>query len=335
MLAQPVPTSVVSTILFDDGPNLLAAATAAASGAAGSVLISPPGGPLNFAGYLFNSPITLPEGIDFIFACHCIINETMTFTAYNQLNAKFAAPSMKQGAQFAQRNYLDIGGLGNPMISIGEDHGDSGGVEIEGLGFTCYSNGQNAVMVRSTFYTKISNCSFSAPPVYGNAIGLIYNGGCSFAILADSNFEFSGPLVGGWGPPVPALWLRSSDDPGIPNGQSCTGNFLMKGKHSFCGRGILFDHLYASEDANSDGIFIGDAIWSQAATTPRVMFWGQQFIGVDLWNILNDTSQAAILANWTTYQLADVKMRNCYNGLQPLVTGRPVVRLVMDACGQG
>ncbi|MGC2667316.1 MAG: hypothetical protein WA305_24725, partial [Candidatus Acidiferrales bacterium] len=83
MLAQPVPTSVVSTILFDDGPNLLAAAAAAASGASGSVLISPPGGPLNFAGYLVNSPITLPEGIDFIFACHCIINETMTFTAYN------------------------------------------------------------------------------------------------------------------------------------------------------------------------------------------------------------------------------------------------------------
>ena len=47
----------------------------------------------------------------------------------------------------------------------------------------------------------------------------------------------------------------------------------MKGKHSFCGRGILFDHLYASEDANTDGIFIGDAIWNQAATTPTVMFW--------------------------------------------------------------
>jgi hypothetical protein len=335
VLAQPVPTSVVSTILFDDGPNLLAAAAAAASGASGSVLISPPGVPLKFAGYLFNSPLTLPEGINFIFACHCIINETMTFTAYNQLNAKFGAPSMKQGAQFAQRNYLDIGGLGNPMVSIGEDHGNSGAVEIEGLGFTCYSNGQNAVMVRSTSFTKISNCSFSAPPVYGNAIGVIYNGGCSFAILADSNFEFSGPLVGGWGPPVPALWLRSSDNPGIPNGQSCTGNFLMKGKHSFCGRGILFDHLYASEDANTDGIFIGDAIWNQAATTPTVMFWGQQFIGVDLWNILNDTSQAAVLANWTTYELADVKMRNCYNALQPLVTGRRVVRLVMDACGQG
>ena len=179
-LAQSVPTSVVSTILFDDRPNLLAAAEAAASGASGSVLISPPGAPLNFAGYVFNSPITLPEGINFIFACHCVINETIRFTAYNQLNAKFGAPTMKQGAQFAQRNYVDIGGLGNPMISIGEDQGNSGAVEIEGLGFTCYSNGQNAVMVRSTSYTKISNCSFSAPPVYGNAIGLIYNGGCSF-----------------------------------------------------------------------------------------------------------------------------------------------------------
>ena len=140
--------------------------------------------------------------------------------------------------------------------------------------------------------------------------------------------------MGSWGPPIPALWLRSSDNPSIPNGQVCTGNFLMKGKHTFCGRGILFDHLYASDAANSNGIFIGDAIWDQAATTPTVMFWGQQFIGVDLWNILNDTSQEAILANWTTYELADVKMRNCYNALQPLVTGRRVVRLVMDACGQ-
>jgi hypothetical protein len=335
VLAHPAPSSVISTILFDDGPNLVAAAAAAMSGVAGSVLISPAGVPLNSAGYLFNSPITLPEGINFIFACHCIINETMTFTACNQVNAKFAAPTMKQGAQFAQRNYLDIGGLGNPMISIGEDHGNTGGVEIDGLGFTCSSNGQNAVMVRSAFYTKISNCSFSGPPVFGNAIGLIYNGSCSFAVLADSNFEFSGPLVGGWGPPIPALWLRSSDNRKIPNGQDCTGDFLMKGKHTFCGRGILFDHLYASDASNSDGIFIGDAIWDQAATTPTVMFWGQQFIGVDLWNILNDTSQAAVLANWTTYELADVNMRNCYNALQPVVTGRRVVRLVMNACGVG
>ena len=61
---------------------------------------------------------------------------------------------------------------------------------------------------------------------------------------------------------------------------------------------------------------------------------GQQFIGLGLWNILNDDSQAAALANWTTYELADVKMRN-YNALQPLVTGRRVVRLAMDGCGQG
>ena len=68
------------------------------------------------------------------------------------------------------------------MISIGEDHGNSGAVEIEGLVFTCYSNGQNAVTVRSAFYTKFPTVR-SQRLLPRNAVGPIYDGSCSFALL--------------------------------------------------------------------------------------------------------------------------------------------------------
>ena len=335
-LTSAPPTSGSFTILFDDGPNLMAAAQAAYNNT-GCVLISAPRTDMTgmHPGYFFNSPITLPEFINIEFSCHCVINETITSTAVNDLNSTFGSPTSMQNAQFGQRAYVDIAGIGNPMFCIGEDQGNSGSVNTSKLGFTCSSNGQTAVLVRSALYTKFKDVAFSAPTNFGTSVGLVYSGSCTFAELENTCWNFTNKFysvggTGAWGPPIPAIWLRCSDNPNMPNNYVPTSGFIMKGTHTFLGRGILFDHTNSTQPI-SNNIKIGDLLWIQANTTPTIMFWGRIFGGIDIYGVQNDTSQEAVIANWSTLSTSDVVVRNCRTSLQPLTTGAPIIDLTVSA----
>lgn len=332
-LAEAAPATVSSTMLFDDGVNLQLAIEAAGTGLAGTVWLSPPRSSTPFPGYIFNSPISFPENINVDWGCRCIFNETATWTYMNEHDSKFGSPQPMQGAAFAQNNYVDIGGIANPIFCIGEDRGNSGAVEIKRLGFTCYSNGQTAVLVRSAFYCKFEDVAFQANRNFGTAVGVVCLGSCSLIEFDGTCWQFTNKFQSNDfhpGPALPALWFRSTDNPNIPNGQYATGAVLFRGKHTFTGRTILFDHLYA-ETPQTLSVKIGDFLWNQAASTPMVMCWGEQFIGFDIEGVLNDTSQEAVIANWSNYEVASVRLRNCYNSLQPLTTGRPIADLEISA----
>lgn len=332
-------TSLGATIMFDDGPNLLAAAAACVAGSSlgGAVLISPSTTTISFPGYIFNSPITFPEQVNLIFACHCIINETMTFHAGNRISSQFGATGT-DSPQFGNENYCDIVGIGNPMMSWGEDNGNSGSIFIEDINFTNSTNGTCALELRSAFYCGIYNCGFKAATNYGTAVGVIFLGSCSNLDIEDTAMGYSNRFFGpnggntvngqsAWGPPIPGMWFRGSNNSHIPNYNFNTGQVKFGGKHSWTGRGVLFDQLYSGGDATCIEIEIGDLIWNQQATTPTFMFWGSVFNSVSIKNILNDTSQEAALANWAT-SLSDVDMSGCSTSLNgPVVTGNPVIRL--------
>jgi hypothetical protein len=336
LLEDPAPTTVSGAMmLFDDGVNLLRAMQASAAGLAGCVWVSPPRVPMLFGGYIFNSPISYPEFINVEWGCHCIFNETATWTYMNEHDSKFGSPQPMQGAQFGQNNYVDIAGIANPIFCIGEDRGNSGSVEIKRLGFTCYSNGQTAVLVRSAFHCKFKDVAFmTGNPTYGTAVGVVCLGSCTEIEFDGTCWQFTNKFQSNAfhpGPPLPALWFRSSDNPNIPNGNFSTNMVLFRGQHTFTGRGILFDHLFASGASHTLGVKIGDFIWNQAASTPMIMCWGQQFVGFEIEGVVNDTSQEAIIANWSTFELVSVRIRNSYNSLQPLTTGRPVLDLQVSA----
>jgi len=331
VLNNSVPASIPAlgaTLLYDDGPNLVAAAAAAGGNTSigGAVLISPPTSNSDFSGYIFNSPITIHENINVIFGCHCIVNETMTFTAFNQISALFGQ-NLSTSIQFCQRNYCDIGGLGNPMMSFGENSGNAGGIDIDGLGFTSYANGVCALQLQSVFYCKISNCAFTSNnTTFGNAVGIICNGSDSLCEFADLNWALANRFYGNgvpgqssWGPPIGAIWFRGSDNPNIPNYNDNSSSIAFTGKHSANGRGILFDQNFSGGNSNQGPITIGHSVWLQQGTTPILMFWGNIFYGVEIHNVLNDTSEAAVVANWAT-NMYDVYIYNSSVGLGYSVT---------------
>lgn len=332
-LTDTPSTTVNTSILFDDGVNLVAACNAL-NGLRGMIVVSPPRTPMpgEQPGYIFNSPILLPEFINLEWACKSIINETITYTYQNNIDNIFGTVTPMQGLAFGQFSHVDIGGIGNPIFCFGEDQGNSGAIHLKKLGFTCYSNGQVAVLVRSCFFCQFKDVGFKAANTFGTAVGVVCNGGCSQIEFEDTDWQFKNQFFNLpiFGPPLPSIWFRSSDNPNISNGMFCSASVTFKGKHTFNGRGILFDH-YWSVSPQTYSVKIGDILWNQAGSTPMVMCWGQQFLGFDILGVTQDTSQEAAVANWSTFELNDVIMRNCRNALQPITTGNPIVNLNITA----
>lgn len=338
VLNNNVPTSIGSlgaTIMFDDGPNIVAAAAACggSDNLFGSVFLSPSQVDITYPGYVINSPITIPAKVGVIFGAHCIVNETVTFTELNNVTGQFGSTINTNTSSAGQRSYVDIGGLGNPMFCLGTGSSQNGSITLDGLGFTNYANGLCGVQIQGTLYNKLSNVAFtSSSGSYGTAIGLILNGNCSFTLLDETSFaftnQFSNANVVGqsyWGPPIPALWVRCSDNPNIPNYSIGASQFVMRGKHSWTGRGILFDHKWATGSEYTHQITIGDMMWIQLPVTPTIMFWGQLFTGIEIHNILNDTSTEAIVANWAINGTYSLYLYNSNNSASyPLVTGAGV-----------
>src|SRR6202041_415544 len=81
------------------------------------------------------------------------------------------------------------------------------------------------------------------------------------------------------------------------------------GKNSGTGRGILFDQVNTFTVSSTQWLSV-DMWWLQQATTPTCMFWGQEYFGIEVSNILNDTSEAACVANWVSQAFQNVKVSN-------------------------
>jgi hypothetical protein len=254
-----------------------------------------------------------------------VCNETLNFAGSNQINVIQSAVNTVN-PQFAQRNYPYIDGLACPMIA------GSTGFTLDGVYFDIQHNNQYGLVI-SDSYSIVSNCSLGAGNL-GASVGIIYQNASS-AVIENLNSTGVSPftdqsVVGQsqFGPPIPMVWFRTPDNTNlnlVPPAQ-----VVMCGAHTLCGRGVLFDSFGAT--TGEGAIFsLGDAIWDQAATTPTFMFWGAAFLNVDITGVLNDSSQAAAIANWTQSSLSSVHLKNSLNaGDWPLVTGNPISGLEVD-----
>ena len=342
VLANNVPTGISAlgaTLMYDDGPNLIAA-MATASGnlaTAGSVILTPPNSNSEFSEYIFNSPITVPENINVIFACGAIINETWTYTALNQVNAQFGSSSTASPS-FATQNFCNINGSANPFFFLGENTGNTGGITIDGLNFSFSVNGQIGI-IDTCFFTRIANCGFKggANAFSGNQMAIVYLGSSSLSEAENLNWVLANRFyAAGTGPVgqsnlgpcrLPAIHFRGSTNTALPNHNDNTAQFTFRGKHSANGRGITFDHQYCGGNSNQGPMIIGAAIWMQQGTTPIVSVIGDIFYGFKLTNILNDTSIAPALANMSLLA-HDFTVDGCSSGsTYSTVAGNPVINL--------
>ena len=343
VLANNVPTGISAlgaTLMYDDGPNLVAACVAASGNTAttGSVILTPPNSNSDFSGYIFNSPITIPENVNIIFACEAIINETWTYTALNQVSAQFGSSSTDAPA-FATQNFCNIQGGANPIFYLGENSGNTGGITIDGLCFTLGSNGHTAI-INTCFYTRIANCGFKSSASNtnsGSMTAIIYLGSASLSEAENLNWSFTNRFyAAGTGVPgqsnlgpcrLPAIWFRGSTNTALANYDDNTAQFTFRGKHSANGRGITFNQQYSGGNENQGPCTIGSAIWMQQGTTPVVTLAGNIFYGYDLRNIVNDTSIAACLANLAV-NTHDVSVNGSSVGSNySVVCGAPVTNL--------
>ena len=319
-----------ATIMYDDGPCLVAALTAQG---AGTVILSPPQTPTVNTFYIFNSPISVRGNTDVLFGTGCIINETITLGGNQNLSAAaVGTANVSDGGPFGQQNYVALEGLGNPMI-----YSPNGAVTMNrlgtltGQGSANTANGLNAVMLGG-WYNKVDRCSFYVG-ANGTSCPLIFGGVSSALHLSDCSFQGTSILGGtdtvvgqsNFCPPVPILWFRTSDNPA--NGGDVTGSAKMTGVNTFNGRAVLIDQTYHAE-GTALGFDFGSMLWNQGASQPFLMVLGS-VTDVRLDGVLNDSSFCAALANWgnvVTCTLTNFTGAGSY----PPLTGLPVQNFKTD-----
>jgi hypothetical protein len=306
VLAANASSNVSSgTIMYDDGPALLAAL------AAGPTLLSPSLSETVALPYAYNfaSPLVLPANSQVTFATTTIINEPWFCTNENVVLSGVAAAS-SLGQSFGLRPYTPIYGKANPFFL-----GGNGFNLINGLALSCsYGNGQNLVEVIGT-YSEVSDCAFEVGE-FGTSIPLVYNGGIATAHLRDNTYSGSsvfgdGPVPGqsSYGPFVPMISFRASDNSffdGFPPNQ-----IVMDGMHTFNSRCIMFDGTYFT-NGTAFQYKIGDSLWVQGPTMPSIIFYGATYSGIEISGVLMDSEPIAILGNYAT--LYNVKIDNCTQG---------------------
>lgn len=337
-----------ATIMYDDGPNLVAAMAAAAGSTSlgGSVLLSPPTSNSDFSEYIFNSPINVPENINIIYGCGIIQNETWTYTAYNQLNSMFGS-SFTNGPSVALQNTSQVIGLANPYLYFGENSGNTGGIVVDGLGFINTFNGQIG-FIAATFFIQVRNCGFKcnqANANQGTSIHGLFLGSCTLSSMENIAWALGSRFYGNGVPGqsafttsrLPAFSFRASANTALPNYNDNTVQFAMRGINSAVGRGFTFDHIYSTANSNQNQISFGSKLWLQQGIIPLVTCIGNIFWGFDLTGFVNDTSFAPIFANLaspTSITMRDITITNCISaGSAGVVSGGPISNLT--ATGNG
>jgi hypothetical protein len=314
VVVSPAPEAPFESLLalHDDGPAILAAASAAKRDGKGSVLIPPVDAASPNASFVINHPLVLPWKINVIIAGKMTVNSTITFGAATTVNAALGS-SFPCSVHFSQRNYGCIDGTASPQFYLPEN-GDA----IDGLEFSTSSNHQSSIIVAGS-QQSISNCSFSAPQTLSTS--LIFQAADTAIHLTNLSFLDSSDVP--WpGPLIPALWFRSDNHTGVP------AMILMDGVNSFSYRGILIDTSGVNANAETDYNFsIGE---DQAPSTPLIMLYGGGYVqNVSLSGAVMDTTLAPAIANWST-NVNDVRLSYITtSGGAPQVTGKPIPGLTV------
>jgi hypothetical protein len=337
-LAANVPSTVTGgTILYDDGPALIAACNAFPTSvdSSGQVVLSPLRNPnsISLPMYMFNSPISIPALREIIVASGMWINETIYLNQYVRMNGS-AAANFSAASDFTAVANPILFGLASPMIQAGIDPTiQTTGFVFSNLLFQCTLqniNGQYGLSLLGSNYVEISNCVFVSSDALagGTNVPLMLNGNCVSVDI--NNITYDGASVYGdnqpigqscWGPCIGNIVVRASDNPG--QGNQSPSKIVISGMNTSANRGILIDGQYATTNSAADFEF--SQIWNQAPTTPAVMFSGFQSLppsDIRVHQIVNDSEATAILANWTPL-INSVLIGNCEttNSVVPLVTG--------------
>jgi hypothetical protein len=338
VLANNVPTSMPAlsaTILYDDGPCLKAAATAAAS-KGGFVFLSPPNVSETNPVYVFNSTVVYPAHTSLQIGTGMYVNETIQGFTDCLITAPYGA-ALSISPPFSQRGYAEIFGLGNPMFLFN----GSLGTNIDGVCFNnILSNGQYLLELFGASYCNVSNCAFDVNQ-FGTSVPLVFNGSNTSCRI--NNCTFIGNSIMGqvpvtgqgvFGPPqVPLIWFHASDNPaqvGYPSTQ-----ILFAGINNSYGRGIFVDGTYFT-NATSQNWTFGSLLWDQAPTQPLISFSGPAYNGINIVGGIQDSISPPVLGNYCP-QLASVYLDNCSTAgaAIPAITGLPIVGLTAKGIGDG
>jgi hypothetical protein len=295
MTDQVTTTVAGATLIHDETPAITAALAAATANGGGTVYLPQNSGNANL--YVLNSPLTVPINVDLMLGGNIWANEPVTLIGLNKIKTTLGG-SGRNAPQFGTQSYQTWGGNTRNLLIV---QGNS--VAIDGVEFISLTNGQNFVFVKGA-YNYIKNSFFAVGN--GTNIGLTYqgtvNGGPAALDVENIGSLGYGPLGATNGPPIPAMWFKTSDeDLGVGNGNMVgPGSFRMHGNNTMSGRGILFDRSYVSNGACGD--FHVDGDWNQAATMPMVMWYGgsgQNCANIYVKGVLLDTAQQSIFANWS------------------------------------
>lgn len=332
VLAANVPSTVTGgTALYDDGPCLQNAINALPT-SGGQIIVSPPYivNSVVVPFYIINSPITMPQQVEFILASSIIVHETIYLNSYTSILGSKAA-QYKTGQQFGMEAQPFLFGLASPMLQFGTGI-QASGLNIDGIFIaTTWAslNGHQGLSCFNGYYIQISNCSLSGSNGLngGTNIPLLFNGNCVSVWLENINYTGEGaygdtPAVGQscWGPACGNIVFRASDS--IAGANYPPDRVSMTGVNTAAERGILIDNQYGTQSASNSWYF--EHIWNQAPVTPAIMFFGQQnsLQDIIIRDINNDSESNAILANWSGV-MYNVTIENCRttNPVTPLVTG--------------
>ena len=343
VLADAVPSSVSvgGICVYDDGPALTAACAALGT-LGGQVLLSPPTTPnsVSVPVYFINSPVTVPQFKELVFASSMWVNETIYLSQYDSLVGSRAASWTVENSFDTTAKPFIFGGA-NPLIQVGTQSTNGvNGFNCEGVDISCTANGGSGrygLSLYNVSYIRIKNCTFisQSGTSGGTNVALVFNGNCVSINIDSINYTGygaygSGQAVGqsSWGPCIGNVVFRASDNPALDNFPPA--RVSMTGVNTSAGRGILIDGQYGFESASNDWEF--SQIWDQAPVTPCIMFSGlPNYLGnITIDGINNDSESTAVLANWCG-TMTGVRLGNSIttNEVTPLVTGNIITGLTV------
>lgn len=312
-----------TTVLFDDGPTLLAAYNAAKSNPTIASLHIPPAGARET--YPINSHTILPGQI-FVHQQGAItLNETLEIANAGQNWTGMLGGSLNSFPQFAWNiaPLISINTAYPGIYTAAESKWDflSFGMGTNGLGMVV--NGDVG-----SFNTTVSNSSFSSgSPADYVGLGFVGNG-ISNTVFSNVLIETNdGPSMGYT--LAPYVLFRASTANVEPSSQFACEHCY------FVGRGI---GLSGTPNWRTSGVFRLVDAYAQALRNPLVEIGANTngpIISID--RFLNDTSTAAAVGNWGPNAI--VTIRNTANnsseagGPTGLVTGNVIAGLECLNCG--
>ena len=275
-----------ATFLFDDVPGILAAANAAngGSGSLTGILRFPA---TNFAYYVINSYLTLPNVITSVREEGPMqINETIELPSGLYWNGH--SGGTLASTSFALSPGQFIIGTGNPMMyATGRNDIYFDGVSFSGL----MGNQQNLMLLDIVTNFTCHSCSFTSGTTSNDYMGI------DFIARGDFSFKFQNSLIAGGSPAAtgstltPGALFRKRIGDGTPG-----GNFIFENCW-LVARGVAQDYTGAGGGINFVQM---KYIQTQSLRTPALMYSGAGVTGQTYLEAITPADFATpVVANWS------------------------------------